>query len=291
MRSARPKAQEEAMTDAQTIFIGGETDYELTDAEVRSYHENGFLMAPEFFNPQEKTNIGEWTLHVESWPETPYKWMQYFEPNRLTGARQLCRTENFIPYHTGLRGLLSGGKILAAVSKLLGEPATLYKDKINFKLPGANGFEPHQDAPAYTEQGQKLHVTALIAVDATTTENGCLEVVVGGHNLGSLPHSEGNGAIPEEVAQGMKWEQALLQPGDVMFFGSYIPHRSGPNYTDQPRRSYYLTYSALSEGDKREAYYRDKRSKFPPECERERGKDYSEGARIYNLANPIRYFD
>jgi hypothetical protein len=41
----------------------------------------------------------------------------------------------------------------------------------------------------------------------------------------------------------------------------------------------------------RDAYYRDKRSKFPPKCEREKGKDYSEGARVNNLANPIRYFD
>jgi len=69
------------------------------------------------------------------------------------------------------------------------------------------------------------------------------------------------------------------------------PSSLRPNYTDRPRRSYYLTYNALSEGDRRDAYYRDKRSKFPPECEREKGKDYSEGARIYNLANPIRYFD
>ena len=76
-----------------------------------------------------------------------------------------------------------------------------------------------------------------------------------------------------------------------MFFGSYIPHRSGPNLTDRPRRSFYLTYNALREGDKHDAYYQDKRQKFPPECERERGKDYSEGAKIYNLANPIRYFD
>jgi ectoine hydroxylase-related dioxygenase (phytanoyl-CoA dioxygenase family) len=278
------------MINTHTIFIG-DGDFELNESGIRSYHENGFLVVSDLFTVQEKEDIVEWTREVEGWPETHYKWMQYFEPNRLTRARQLCRTENFIPYHAGLRGLLCGEKIMSAVRNLLGEPAALYKDKINFKLPGANGFEPHQDAPAYTEHGQKSHVTSLIAVDEATTENGCLEVARGGHNLGLLPHSEGNGAIPEELARRMGWEPLLLQPGDVVFFGSYIPHRSGPNYTDRPRRSYYLTYNALSEGDKRDAYYRDKRSKFPPECEREKGKDYSEGARIYNLANPIRYFD
>ena len=29
------------------------------------------------------------------------------------------------------------------------------------------------------------------------------------------------------------------------------------------------------------------RREFPPENEREAGKDYSEGAKVYNLANPV----
>jgi hypothetical protein len=40
-------------------------------------------------------------------------------------------------------------------------------------------------------------------------------------------------------------------------------------------------------GSKREEYYKDKRLKFPPECERVKGIDYSSGAEIYNVANPI----
>jgi len=46
--------------------------------------------------------------------------------------------------------------------------------------------------------------------------------------------------------------------------------------------------TALSEGNYRDGYYKEKREKFPPENEREPGKDYSEGAKIYNLATPIK---
>jgi hypothetical protein len=48
-----------------------------------------------------------------------------------------------------------------------------------------------------------------------------------------------------------------------------------------------VTYNRRSEGERRSDYYRDKRTRFPPECERVPGHDYSAGAAIYNLANPI----
>ena len=65
------------------------------------------------------------------------------------------------------------------------------------------------------------------------------------------------------------------QPGDVAFFDSFAPHRSAPNQTDKPRRALYLTYNALSAGDRRERYYRDKHASFPPDIERIEGREYS----------------
>jgi len=64
------------------------------------------------------------------------------------------------------------------------------------------------------------------------------------------------------------------RPGDVAFFDSYVPHRSGPNLTAKPRRVLYVTYNRASEGDHRLRYYADKRKSYPPDCEREPGKQY-----------------
>jgi hypothetical protein len=50
-----------------------------------------------------------------------------------------------------------------------------------------------------------------------------------------------------------------MEPGEALFFSSYAPHKSPPNRSDQPRRTLYLTYNALAEGDLRKAYYEDKR--------------------------------
>ena len=74
--------------------------------------------------------------------------------------------------------------------------------------------------------------------------------------------------------EGMKFEPALLEPGDMVFFDSFVPRGSSPNMTDQPRRVLYITYNKLSEGDHRKQYYADKRKNFPPDCERDPEKEY-----------------
>ena len=63
-----------------------------------------------------------------------------------------------------------------AVSELFGEPAVLFKDKINFKLPGGDGFKAHQDVQAGWDAYAGLHITAMVAIDETNAANGSLEM-------------------------------------------------------------------------------------------------------------------
>ena len=124
----------------------------------------------------------------------------------------------------------------------------------------------------WDQYGHSLYITVLISVDATTLANGCLEVVPGRHLEGLFGPKEA--PIPDEVVATFDWEQVETAPGDIVFFDSYVPHRSGPNHTDQPRRVLYVTYNKLSEGEVRERYFADKRKSFPPDCERAAGRQY-----------------
>lgn len=228
--------------------------------------------------------LSAWVDDLRERPETAGKWMKYFE-RAANGKRQLCRVENFIQYHAGFEHLIAGPRTLAMVSALFGEPAALFKEKINYKLPGGGGFAPHQDAPAFTSFGQSLHITLMISVDATTAANGCLEVA---------PHPGGRTTLPlaadltidPDVTDVLPWSPIATRPGDLLFFDSYLPHRSGPNRTGNPRRALYLTYNKAAEGSVRDDYYREKRAVFPPDVEREPGKDYGD-AGVFNVGNPI----
>ncbi len=211
--------------------------------------------------------------------------MKYFERSP-DGERLLCRVENFIQYHEGLNRLITGPRTLAMVAALFGEPAVLFKEKVNYKLPAGAGFAPHQDAPAFTSFRQSLHVTLMISVDATTPANGCLEVAPHPGGQTTLPLAADLTIAPETTAQ-LPWSPIPTQPGDLLFFDSYLPHRSGPNQTDRPRRALYLTYNKAAEGNVRDGYYREKRAVFPPDVEREPGKNYGD-AGVFNVGNPIR---
>ena len=166
-------------------------------------------------------------------------------------------------------------KLVRAVGELFGEGAVLWKEKLNFKKPGSSGFAPHQDAQAgWLEHNQTIHISVGVSVDATTVENGCLEMVRGKHKLGLIGPVRGD--IAEEVVAPLKWEPLPTKPTTIVFFDSFVPHRSSPNSTQKDRRVCLSTYSKKSEADfyTRQKYYEDKLKTAPPDVYKEEGHAY-----------------
>lgn len=261
--------------------------YQLNEKQQQFWKTHGYVTLTDLFLPAQKQQLKTWCDELTAWPETPGKWMKYYEINNRK-ERQLCRVEHFIEYHQGMHVLAKGERTLSLISALMGEPAVLFKEKINYKFPGGGGFKPHQDAPAFISFNQRFHITMMVAIDDCTLDNGCLQVVHGGANHPIILPQEADGSIQKKIAQSFVWTPIECATGDVILFDSYLPHYSEPNLSNNPRRAIFITFNKYSEGgDKRAAYYQDKREKFPPDCERDPDKDYSAGAAIYNVANPI----
>ncbi len=229
----------------------------ITNEHLAAYRRDGFVAVPGFLDPRLVERMTAWVDEVSAWPDSADAWLHHREAT--PAGDRLSRSENFVPYHEGLRELLTTGSIVEAASALLEEPAVLYKEKINYKHPGGGGYAAHQDAPAY--EFVTRHVTCLVAVDAATVANGCLSFAPGRHAEGLIA-LDAHGCIAADAAASMAWQPAELEPGDALFFSSFAPHHSPPNTTDVPRRALYLTYNARSEGDHRDRYYADKREAF-----------------------------
>jgi ectoine hydroxylase-related dioxygenase (phytanoyl-CoA dioxygenase family) len=195
--------------------------------------------------------VRTWVDDLATWPDDG-DWLHYRE--MTDDGPKLCRTENFVPFHDGLRALLTTGSMVDTASRLLGEPAVLYKEKVNYKLAGGAGYAPHQDAPAYPFI--HTHVSCMVAIDDADESNGCLEVVSGLHH--ELLPVDSVGCIDPALAEAMQWTSVPIRAGQTLWFHSRTPHRSGPNLSTTDRRALYPTYNALSEGDLRDAYYREK---------------------------------
>jgi hypothetical protein len=250
-----------------------DTTEPLTGEAIEAFRRDGFVFAPGFFGAAEMGTITGWIDEVAAWPEAPGRHMVYHEDSLTApGERIVQRIEDVTPFHAGLEDLFTRGPMIEAVARLLGEPAVLFKDKVNFKLPGGEGFEAHQDVQAGWNAYASYYVSVLVSIDTATEANGCLEMAAGWHDRG-LVGAEWTPLGEAEIA-GMGFVTYPSAPGDVMFFDSFAPHRSAPNLTDRPRRALYVTYNRASEGDHRARYVADKRENFPPDIEREPGKTY-----------------
>jgi len=245
----------------------------LNQEQIDQFHRDGFLVVRGMYSPEEMEEISRWTDEVASSPEKPGHYMMYFEASKKDGSRIISRIEDFVSFHEGFAKLITRRRMAQAVSDLFGEPAVLFKDKINFKLPGGDGFKEHQDVQAGWDDYAKLHITAMIAIDETNAENGSVEMIPGMHKKGLLGKMWA--PLTDEDTAHAAYQPVHCKPGDAVFFDSYAPHRSLPNKTDKSRRVLYITFNAASEGDHRKQYYADKRKNYPPDIERDPNKNYA----------------
>ena len=158
----------------------------LSKQQIEQFHRDGFLFVPAMYSTEEMKNISQWTDEVAASPEQPGHYMMYFEASKHDGSRIISRIEDFVSFHEGFAELITRKRMQQAVSDLFGDNAVLFKDKINFKLPGGDGFKEHQDVQAGWDDYGKLHITAMVAIDETNAENGSVEMIPGMHKQGLL---------------------------------------------------------------------------------------------------------
>lgn len=242
----------------------------LSDAEVKSFNEDGFVILRGGFDEADAALLQRWTTELAARPEEPGKHWVYHETSlRGDGLDLINRIENMTPFHDGFAALAEN--LRPSVGQLLGEEAVLFKDKINFKMPGGDGFKPHQDSQAGWDTYTEYYITVMVCIDNATIENGCLEIARGG---GKSLVGKSWEPLTEKETAGMEFVPCPTAPGDIIYFDCYVPHSSEPNLTDKTRRMYFGTYNRLSDGDHLAQYFADKHANYPPDIEREADKEY-----------------
>jgi 2-aminoethylphosphonate dioxygenase len=233
------------------------------------YERDGVVVVHGLLDEARMSEIDGWLTELERLPETRESRVWKYHEGEGE-ARKLNRMEHFA-WHDGLGGLL-GGELREFAEAVSGHECALLKEKLNWKKPGGHGFEPHQDAQAGWEDFGTVHYNVAVVVDDATVENGCLEAAIGRHREGLLgPRFE---SMPADTVATFQWTPLPARRGSVVFFDSYLPHRSMPNRTATQRRILFATYNRLADGDHRDAYYAAKLQTHPPEAFKEQGKQY-----------------
>lgn len=249
-------------------------NYNFSKKQLSDYKEKGFLISKNFFKKKDIKNLVLWIDEVENFKETKGKWMKYYDPSLKNKKRFiLTRIENFIDYHKKFKAFILKKKILNQLKKISGDDVVLFKDKINFKYPGAKGFKAHQDATIWEGMyGIKSFLTMVISIDHSNKKNGRLEIAENNDKNGLV--SQAWKEMPKSIEGKMSWVPVNTSPGDLIIFNDYTPHRSSDNFSNSRRRMLFLTFNFKKDGDHRKKHFKDKRKNFPPNLERKMGKNY-----------------
>lgn len=243
---------------------------------MNDFETKGYILNKDFFDINELSLLNCGANYLKDIPEIIGGPMKYFEKSKIDGSVILNRVENFCDFVPLLDSILLADKIKNLLRNLTGREYILFKEKINYKLPGAGGFLPHQDGSAFRKFVDDELITIMIPMSVAKEINGCLRIASYSYKKKLIQHSQG--CISDnyyEAGNSKNWCEIIMNPGDILCFSSYLVHCSNDNFSKIARTSYFVTYSPKELESQREKYFQYKRNKFPPRIERNQHTDYT----------------
>ena len=232
----------------------------LAPEQIAGYRQNGYLVLPGVFTRDEIGAVADEAAALVNRQDLidvqnlRCRW----QPNESGGP---CLFETFDPVvdiAPRCAALAADGRIVDVLAALYDDEACLFKDKLIFKPPGAQGYGLHQDYIAW-KNFPRSFITVLVAIDGAARDNGCTEVFPGYHRQGCLSVEDGQyHELPAGVVDERRATPLELRPGDIALFGCFTPHRSSPNRSRRWRRQLYLSYNSRRDGGGlRTTHYRE----------------------------------
>ena len=218
----------------------------LNDRQVEEYHREGYVIARGFFDGEEIDLLRRAAKEDRALDEHSF--------GRADGEGGTVRLSLWNHPGDGIYGMFARcERMVRSVEKILGGEAYHYHSKMIMKDARVGGaWTWHQDYGYWYQNGVlfPLLTSVSIAVDPSTHENGCLQVIPRSHELGRIDHllsGDQAGADMERVTavlERLPLVYCEMEPGDAVFFHANTLHRSDMNRSDNPRWSMICCYNA-----------------------------------------------
>ena len=218
----------------------------LNDRQVEEYHREGYVIARGFFDGDEIDLLRRAAKEDRALDEHSF--------GRADGEGGTVRLSLWNHPGDGIYGMFARcERMVRSVEKILGGEAYHYHSKMIMKDARVGGaWTWHQDYGYWYQNGVlfPLLTSVSIAVDPSTQENGCLQVIPRSHELGRIDHllsGDQAGADMERVTavlERLPLVYCEMEPGDAVFFHANTLHRSDMNRSDNPRWSMICCYNA-----------------------------------------------
>ena len=247
--------------------------YIVNKKDKNFYDRYGYLLVKKFFNQKDILKFKSKILKYKK-SNLNNKVYKYYEKSILDKKKQvLVRIENLYENDKTIKNLINSKTLNNNLKKLLSSDVVLFKEKINLKLPGTRADKLHQDSQAGWSQYAKEFVSVIISLEDSNKNNSPLEVDISGRNHKKLINKKQKPLEIKELKKP-KMKKIELKIKDVLFFNSFIPHRSKSNKSTKGRMQLYITFNKKKDGNFRKIYLKDKLKNFPPNNLRNHNKKY-----------------
>lgn len=230
----------------------------VTPEHERLFREQGFLAIEHAFTRAEVQAAIDGMLDVIGGKYPGYRGIQFeaaarrLLPSLAPDQKQdvVRKIQHFIQWDARLHAIATHPRMLALVERLIGDTPGIFEDKALIKPPKIGREKPwHQDHAYWNLPLDAKVVTAWIALDEATIDNGCLFVIPGSHNEGPVVHfRRRDWQICDEHVQAERIVAAPLRPGGVLLFDSYLQHGTPANVSPRRRRALQFVYVPAAAG-------------------------------------------
>ena len=214
----------------------------LTNEQIKSYQENGYVLVKDFFTTDQTTAAGDWLRNQDQ--ESLAKTFTDQEP-----GVKLAVYQNVLIDESPISKLANDERVLRFASELMGDETYIWSSKVNLKAAWCGTVEYyHQDYAYWKGRGYDTleMLTCMIFIDDHSVNNGGLHVIPKTHKIGYIEHNRfininglSKSMIPPEKLTELHSEFGLdaidAKAGDVLFFSAGLIHGSSHNISPDPR--------------------------------------------------------
>lgn len=211
----------------------------LTAAQIKQYHDNGFLVVPLIDKATCKAMIDHYMDMNERKLAPSVFGGDPANPN--DSLNKYPRPINMHPWDPKTAEWSQLPALREIVGQLINDEPVLNQTMLYYKPPGARGQAFHQDQQYITIDPL---VGAWLALDDSDRANGQMIVFPGSHKLGMLPVETADLTLSftggkSQIPQNLRELGVDMKAGDVLLFDGKCVHGSYPNTTaDRFRRSF-----------------------------------------------------
>jgi len=221
--------------------------YRLTDEQVASYHERGYLSGVRILTDEQVEQLrGELAEFFAPQHAGSDLWYEYHTNESADPSTVLFHALGAWRIRPGFHDVLWHPAFTVPASQLLGGAVRFWHDQL-FCKPARHGgvVAWHQDYSYWTRTKPIAHLTCWIGLDDSTRENGCVHYVPGSHRWDLLPITglAGDMHAIREVLNDEQWAAfsnpvaVELKKGECTFHHGLTIHGSFENRSQRPRRA------------------------------------------------------